>query len=145
MKLPLTPEDLKNEIFESVDKMEKIGNQRIRQLIKILSKVNDQIIINGIIEVFENEDRIESLYNDQKSAGIILRTFNPKTEQSAQLIISRTLKNWNKSVEEFPFWLKDNYGIETLKNVFIELENNNLNELEADKMKTMKWWLRINS
>lgn len=145
MKLPLKPEDLKNEIFESIDKMDKIGDLRIRQLIKILSKVNDQIIIEGIIEVFENENRIESLYNDQKSAGTILRTLNPKTEQSAQLIISRTLKNWNKSVEEFPFWLKDNYGIETLKKVFSEMENNNLNELETDKIKTMKWWLRITS
>lgn len=145
MKLPLTAEDLKNEIFESVDKMDKIGDLRIRQLIRILSKVNDQIIIEGIIEVFENENRIESLFNDQKSAGIILRKLNPKTQQSAQLIISRTLKNWNKSVEEFPFWLKDNYGIETLKKVFSEMENNNLNELEADKIKTMKWWLRITS
>lgn len=145
MKFPTTPEDLKNELFNSVDKINQVGDLRIRQLIQILPKVKDQIIIEGIIQVFENENRMDSIYTDQKYAGIILKKFNPKTEDSAASILSRTLKNWNRSVEEFPFWLKDNYGIETIKQVFSELEKTNLTTLESEKLKTMKWFLRIKS
>ena len=145
MNLPKTSEDLKIEIFKSVDKLDKIGDLRIRQLTKILSKVNDQIIIDGIIEVFENEDRSEKLYADQKNAGIILKKLNPKTKVSIESILDRTLKNWNKSVEELPFWLKDNYGMEALKKAFSKMENSNLTELEADKINTMRWWLNIES
>jgi len=145
MNLPKTSEDLKIEIFKSVDKLDKIGDLRIRQLTKILSKVNDQIIIDGIIEVFENEDRSKKLYADQKNAGIILKKLNPKTKVSIESILGRTLKNWNKSVEELPFWLKDNYGIEALKKAFSEMENSTLTELEADKINTMRWWLNIES
>lgn len=145
MKFPKTSEDLKNEILESVDKIEEIGDLRIRQLIKILAKVNDEIIIEGVIEVVENEKRTEKIYLDQKNAGRILKELNPKTDSNAELILKRILKNWNKSVEEIPFWLRDNYGIETLKNVFSILSDKNLTELELDKLKTMKWWLRIKS
>jgi hypothetical protein len=145
MKFPKTSEDLKNEILESVDKIEEIGDLRIRQLIKILAKVNDEIIIEGVIEVIENEKRTEKIYLDQKNAGRILKELNPKTDSNAELILNRILKNWNKSVEEIPFWLRDNYGIETLKNIFSILSDKNLTELELDKLKTMKWWLGIKS
>jgi len=145
MKFPKTSEDLKNEILESVDKIEEIGDLRIRQLIKILAKVNYEIIIEGVIEVIENEKRTEKIYLDQKNAGRILKELNPKTDSNAELILNRILKNWNKSVEEIPFWLRDNYGIETLKNIFSILSDKNLTELELDKLKTMKWWLGIKS
>jgi hypothetical protein len=145
MKFPKTSEDLKNEILESVDKIEGIGDLRIRQLIKILAKVNYEIIIEGVIEVIENEKRTEKIYLDQKNAGRILKELNPKTDSNAELILNRILKNWNKSVEEIPFWLRDNYGIETLKNIFSILSDKNLTELELDKLKTMKWWLGIKS
>ncbi len=143
MKIPKTSEDVKNEILESVDKLDKIGDLRIRQLIKVLTKVHDQMIIQGVIEVFENEKRIEKIYEDQKNAGIILKELNPKTEINVELILNRILKNWNKSVEEIPFWLRDNYGIDNLKKAFSAMESENLTELELDKINTMKWWLKI--
>lgn len=143
MNFPSTPENLKNEILESVDKTNQIGDLRIRQLIQILSKVNDEIIIEGVILVFESENRINSVYTDQKYAGMILKRLNPKTQLSATSILKRTLKNWNKSVKELPQWLKDNYGIENLKHIFSEIEKSSLTPLESEKLKTMKWFLRI--
>lgn len=145
MKFPTTSEDLKNEILESIDKMNQVGDLRIRQLIQILPKVKDQIIIEGVILIFENKDRVDSVYTDQKYAGIILKKLNPKTAQSAASILTRTLKNWNKSVEELPEWLRDNYGIENLKYVFSEFEKANLTALESENLKTMKWLLGIES
>lgn len=144
MTFPITSEDVKNEILKSVDKIDKIGDLRIRQLIKILTKVNDKIIIEGVIEVFENEKRKEKIYLDQKNAARILKELNPKTDTNIELILNRILKNWNKSVEEIPFWLRDNCGIETVKKAFSTLRNKNLTELELDKVNTMQWWLKIN-
>lgn len=143
MRKPKTPEDLENEIFNSVDKLHQIGDLRIRQLIKVLSDVSDEIIIEGIIKVFENNNRIETLYSDQKNAGIILQTLNPKTNINVEIIVLRILENWNKSVSEIPFWLKNNYGINTLKKAFLEIENKSLTELESEKLAALKWWLEI--
>lgn len=139
----MTSKEIKNEIIKSVDKIDKIGDLRIRQLTKSLSKINDEIIIEGIIKVFENENRIEKLYIDQKSEGFILEKLNPKTKLDIVPILNRTLKNWNKSVVELPFWLNENYGIEIIQKAFLILEDNNLTELESDKIKAMKWWLKI--
>ena len=143
MNFPRTSENLKNAILESVDKTNQIGDLRIRQLIQILSKVNDEIIIEGVILVFENENRITSIYTDRKYAGMILKKLNPKTQLSANSILKRTLKNWNKSVEELPQWLEDNYGIENLKHIFSEIEKSSLTPLESENLKTMKWFLGI--
>ncbi|SHH24713.1 hypothetical protein [Flavobacterium defluvii] len=143
MKFPKTAEDIKNELLNSIDKINVIGDLRIRQLIQILSKIEDRIIVEGIIQVFENEDRIDSIYIDQKYAGIILKKLNPKTNENIELLIIRTLKNWNKSLEELPFWFKDNYGIEIVKKVFDEIENKGISKIESDKLTTMKWFLGI--
>ncbi|WP_264551866.1 hypothetical protein [Flavobacterium sp. N2038] len=143
MKLPITAEDLKDDFYKSVDLVDKIGDLRIRQLIQILSKIEDQIIIEGIIQIFENEERIDSIYTDQKYAGMILKNLNPKTKESIELIIIRILKNWNKSVEELPFWLRDNYGIDNLKKALSDIEKKNLSDLESNNLETMKWFLSI--
>lgn len=143
MKFPTTPEELKNEFFKSVDMISELGDLRIRQFIQILSKVNDEIIIEGIISIFENEDRDQTIYTDQKYAGLILKKLQPKTTIDPKVILNPILKNWNKSVEELPFWLKNNYGIETLKNALSEIEDQNVSEIITDKISTMKWWLGI--
>ncbi|WP_232517393.1 hypothetical protein, partial [Aquimarina aggregata] len=143
MNIPKTSDDLKNEFYSSIDLIDKIGDLRIRQLTEKLNKVSDEIIVMGIIKIFENTDRQESQYTDQKYAGKILTELKPRTEIDLNLILKSTLANWNKSVEEFPFWLKENYGIDLLKIKLTELETLDLNQLESDKLKTIKWWLKI--
>lgn len=143
MHKPKTPEDLENEIYSSVNKLSQIGNLRVRQLIKVISDTNDEIIIEGILKVFEGKNNRLTIYEDQKNAGLILKTLNPKTKMSAESILHRVLENWNKSVEELPFWLRQNYGNETLKRTIIAIENQKLSTIEEDKLQTLKWWLGI--
>lgn len=143
MKIPTNSNDLKNELFTSIDLFDKIGDLRIRQLMKLLPKISDDIIIEGIVQVFENENRPETLYIDQKYAGKILLNFNPKTNQDIEVVLLRVLKNWNKSVEEFPFWLEKNYGTQKLQQVFLKLKNSHLTEIELDKMGTMRRFLQL--
>ena len=77
MKLPETSEDVQTEILISSDKARELGDLRIRQLIKILPKVDSEVIIEGVIKVFETEGRPDK-YQDQEFAGRVLRTIKPK-------------------------------------------------------------------
>jgi hypothetical protein len=138
MNLPLTAQDVENEIQISAAKASENGNQRLQQLITILAKVDSEIIVEGIIRVFERGQRSDLL--DQEYAGRILEAINPLSNKALNEILNRTLKGWDKSIEQFPLWLKNNYGIETILATIAVLE---LSELEKDKLRTVKWWLKL--
>jgi hypothetical protein len=140
MKFPETAEDVKQEILRSSDKARELGDLRIRQLIHILPNVPPELVVEGVIRVFEDESRPETRFQDQKFAGKVLERIHPVSEKDLKDVLLRILKNWNKSVEQFPFWLRRNYGTGLLKDVFADLE---LNPREQDKLKTIKWWLQL--
>ena len=123
----------------SSDKADEVGDLRIRQLIKILDKVDQEIIVDGVIKVFET-NRPDSLYQDQEFAGRVLVTINPKSQRDLKEILKRTLTTWNKSVEQLPFWLRDNYGLEKVRDTFDNVE---LTDKEKEKLETMKFWLQL--
>jgi hypothetical protein len=106
-----------------------------------LPKANPEIVAEGVIRVLEKGGGNDSYSQDQEFAGKVLENINPKSQKDAVEVLQRVLQNWNKSVEQFPFWLRNNYGIDKLKEVFAELE---LNEIEKDKLNTIKWWLQLN-
>ena len=141
MQFPETAEDVEQEILVSSHKYRELGDLRIRQLIHLLPKVNSEIVVEGVIRVFEKGGGADTYCQDQEFAGKVLESINPKTQKDSVEVLQRVLKNWDKSVEQFPFWLRDNYGIDTLKKTFVELE---LTEIEKDKLKTIKWWLHLN-
>jgi hypothetical protein len=143
MNIPKTADDFQNEFYSSIDLMDKIGDLRIGQLIYRLDKVMDEIIVSGIIKIFKNVNRPNTQYIDQKNAGIILNKLKPKTEIDLNIVLKSTIENWNESVEEFPFWLKENYGLESLKNALTEFDAQKLNDIQTKKIQTMKWWLKI--
>jgi len=142
MKIPKSSQDLIEEIFTCVDLSEKLGDLRIRQLCKILNKVSDEIIIEGVIQIFENKNRNNTLYLDQLYAGQILTQINPKSTLDLKLILDKTLDNWNKSISNLPHWLLNNYGKETLKNELLTISNHpgKSNEIE-NNAETMIWWI----
>lgn len=140
MKLPQTSEDLKTEILISSDKAGELGDLRIRQLIRILDKVDHETIIEGVIKVFETQNRPDKLYQDQEFAGQILQAISPKSGRDLKEILQRTLPTWDKSVEQLPFWFRDNYGIESVKEIFDNIE---LTEKEKEKLGAMKYWLQL--
>ena len=143
MKIPTSTENFLEEFFHSIDLLNTLGDLRIRQFIVRLNNTSDEIIASGVIEVFKNKDRSKTLYIDQKYAGKILEQFNPESDLELGTILKSTIENWNKSVPEFPFWLRKNYGSDTLRKEIIQLETQQLTDVELDKLKTLKWWLKI--
>jgi hypothetical protein len=141
MKFPETADDVEREILISSDKYKDLSDLRIRQLIHILPKVDSEVVVEGVIRVFEKGGGANTYSQDQEFVGKVLESINPETQRHPTEVLQRVLKNWDKSVEQFPFWLRDNYGIDKLKEAFAELE---LCEVEQDKLETIKWWLHLN-
>jgi hypothetical protein len=139
MKLPQTSEEVKTEILISSDKADNVGDLRVRQLIKVLNKVDHEIIVEGVIKVFEI-NRPGSLYRDQEFAGRILATINPKSRKDLKEILKRTLLTLDKSIEQLPFWFRDNYGLENVRETF---DNTDWTKEEKEKLETMKFWLQL--
>ncbi len=137
MKFPKTAQDIENEILLSADTR---GDLRLRQLISMLNKVDDELIIEGIIRVFENLTRQDHAFKYPEVAGQILNELKLKTQRDIVVVLQRTLKNWDKSVEQFPFWLRDNYGLDKLIGAFGQI---NPSDIQKDKIETIKWWLKI--
>jgi len=143
MKTPKSSDDLIKEIFLCVDLTEKLGDLRLRQLMKLLPKVSDEIILESVIKVFNNKDRNETLYVDQLYAGKILTNVNPKSDIDLKSILNEILENWNKSIRDMPFWLFNNYKKEDLNNELLSIVDDSFESNERrDKAETMMWWIK---
>ena len=142
MNLPKTSDEIKHEIYLSSDKFEDIRDLRIRQLIKILKNVPDEIIIEGIIKIFEGDKRENKWFIDQEFSGKVLENIKPKSKNNATGLLKRVLKNWDKSIEQLPNWFKENYGLSGIMTALSDLENSNISDIEKDKINTMKYWMR---
>ncbi|MDJ1496298.1 hypothetical protein QNI19_25395 [Cytophagaceae bacterium DM2B3-1] len=137
MKFPQTPEEVENEILISSEKAKDSGDLRIRQFIKILLLIKDQeIIVEGIIRIFENADNFLA----QEFAGKVLEEINPKTHKDLKEVLTRTVKKWNVSVEQLPVWLQINYGLPKLQEV---LEEHDTLKLDPNKIRTIRYWLNL--
>lgn len=132
-----TPQDIENEILSCSDKP---GDLRLRQLIQALTHVDSETIVEGVIRVFERSDRQDKTFKDQECAGQILQNLDPKTSADITQVIKRTLPNWDKSIEQLPFWLRDNYGLDKLKTAISTIK---LSATDLDKLETIKWWLKL--
>ena len=106
MKIPNTSKEVEAEILVSSDKAKHLGDLRIRQLIDILTKVDPEVVVDGVLRVFENDTRQNTYSQDQEFAGQVLEKIKPVSQIELSVVLSRVLKNWDKSVEQFPFLAK---------------------------------------
>lgn len=143
MKIPKSSEDLIEEIFLCVDLTEKLGDLRLRQLLMLLPKVSDEIVLESVIKVFNNKERNETLYLDQLYAGKILVNVNPKSELDLKAILNEILENWNKSIRDMPLWLFNTYKKENLNKMLLSIVNDPFESSERkDKAETMMRWVK---
>jgi hypothetical protein len=111
VKFPQTPDDIKQEIYLSIDKYGNALGQRYRQLKKVLQQVDGKLVTEGLIEVFADKTRGERTYREQEFAGKLLYELKPETESLLTDILERTLENYNLSVKELPLYLVDKFGL----------------------------------
>lgn len=137
MKFPENREDVKREILISAEKSANLNDLRLRQLILILTKVPQDFVAEGAIDIFATEQDFQS----QEYAGRILKELEPQSSLDLETLLPATIKNWNKSVEELPLWFVKNYGLHNFLQALDRFEKSDCTSEEKDKVKTMKWWI----
>ncbi|MCR5889848.1 hypothetical protein LRS06_19145 [Hymenobacter sp. J193] len=141
MKIPENSAELKDAIVISATLYPTLSKLRERQLLFVLRAVPDEIVVEGIIQVFELGSDTEVSFIQQEIAGNILSARKPATIQSVSSVVKRCLNNWNKSIEQLPLWLVSAFGSSEIKAAFGALEKSNLTQVERENLVTMKWWL----
>jgi hypothetical protein len=144
MKFPLTAEQVKKEIYSSIDKNYYAGSLRYRQLKKMLLQAKHEIILEGILQVFEDTSRGERNFVEQEFAGKLLYELKPDTKLTLLEILYRTLPNYNLSVAELPFYLVEKYGLSAIKDqLHLQEQKQEGNISVSRSIRTFKFWLHI--
>ena len=137
MKFPHTAEDICREILVSAEKFDQLGDLRIRQLIKLLAKLDPEIVLEGILLIFEQKHQPSVSFLSQEYAGRILSAINPESQKDVKHILGRLIKNWDTSVEQVPYWLQKNYDPQLLEATILECS---ITSNEKEKLDTLWWW-----
>lgn len=117
--------------------------QQIKQLAFVLSKSDPCEVFYGLYMIFLSEP--SQAFGQQELAGKLLFMLQPKPKLNLELapLIQGALENWNVSIEEFPFYFRDVFGVELVSSAIKSINTSELNELQKNGLKTMKWWLRL--
>lgn len=115
--------------------------QQIKQLAFVLGKSDPREVFYGLYMVFLSEPL--QAFGQQELAGKLLFMLKPKLNLELAPLIEGALENWNVSIEELPFYFRDVFGIELVSTAIKSINTSELNELQKNGLKTMKWWLRL--
>lgn len=141
MVIPKTIEAFLAEFYKSVELKTTLGNQRIDQFYERILKVEDEILVEAVIQIIEERKRPNYWIDDQRIAAAFLAKINPKTAKKFEEIFLRIVNKIDKSVSDFPKWLKANYEMDHIQKWITQLEPQ-LNEEGVDYLNTFQFWLR---
>jgi len=141
MVIPKTIEAFLAEFYKSVELKATLGNQRINQFYERVLKVEDEILVEAVIQIIEERKRPNYWIDDQRIASAILIKINPKSTKQFEEIFLRIVNKIDKSVYDFPKWLKVNYEMDHIQKWIAKLEPQ-LDKKELDYLNTFKFWLR---
>ena len=140
MKSPKKPEDIKDEIRVSISRGYFANSLRYRQLKKLLLLADEEIILDGILQVFEDNSIENRRFKEQTFTGNLLKELNPLANIDLENILKRVLPNYDPSIEELPFYLCDNFGKDEVIKKLNEIDTKDSDILRS--IKTFKYWLK---
>ena len=106
-------EQIRFEIVKIVDGAN--GWQGIRHFMLKLKKEDSETVLEGLLEIFF----LDNLFRYQAAAGGLLWKLKPKYKRNLRDDIKRSLKNWDVSIEELPWYFAEVAGY---KQVLKEVE-----------------------
>ncbi|GAB6098097.1 hypothetical protein JCM14469_43530 [Desulfatiferula olefinivorans] len=120
------------------------GKWRCHREIRLAQEqLGDDVIFEALYGVFTDPDLDEEQFDIQQQAGHCLLKLLPKCDGNIIELIENSLRVWNRSVEELPWYFFKQFG---KKDVLVALEdigkNYKLTEIEETKVRTYKYWLK---
>ena len=84
-----------------------------------------------------------SLFHCQETTGALLLEIMPSCSLTLRDAISQSLPTWNLSVEQWPYYLCRQFGVDAVNEALTEIETNDkLYDMEKRAIETIRYWLR---
>ena len=115
--------------------------QGVRHLMLQLKKEESSIVLDGLLGVFF----LDEGYDRQAAAGGLLWKLKPKYDRDLRSDIRRSLKTWNVSIEELPWYFAEAVGIEEVRKTVESILAEPLEDTERKVAKTYLYWLSVSS
>ena len=118
------------------------GRWKIKHLKSLRTKFGDRALFEALYEPFDSASEAEYDFSDQQIAGRLLLELQPECVLTPREAVERSLHQWNRSVEELPFYLDDCFGREALLAAIAEIEQEStLDTQAAEELETYRFWL----
>lgn len=142
MNIAYSSETLIAEFYRSVDLIPQIGQQRLLQLERTLSKVSDEIIVDSLMYITNNTDR-NLPYTDQFYFCRLISLRSPKTTRNLSPLMESLIANWDPSVYELVKWIRQQFSESEIKITLAYLEQKITTKNTLTKLATFNRWLAI--
>jgi hypothetical protein len=135
----------KDEIIEEV--RESIGRhvcsaQRFRQLKSALSKSSSPMVGDALLECWQTLTSPDEQFVEQEFVAGLLFVLNPATSLAIGQVLAG-LRNWNLSVEEFPWYVALRFGEDELLQKLNTLEDESGGDpVLVRAAEAARYWLR---
>ncbi len=133
----MKPEQIRLELIKVVGGQN--AWQGVRHLMLRLKKEDSDIVLEGLLEIFF----LDNLYPYQAAAGGLLWKLKPKYNRNLREDIRLSLKNWDVSIEELPWYFAEVVGIEQVRKEVESLLAEPLDKEAKQRGKTYLYWLSL--
>ena len=118
------------------------GRWQAKHLKSFRTQFGDDALFYALFDPFDYSSASEYTFHDQQLAGRLLLEFQPSCPILVGEAIKRSLGQWNRSVEELPWYLERCFGREAVVNATHEIEtNDNLTDENIEELKTYRFWI----
>lgn len=124
----------------SADKYGHRNPQQFKQLTFCIAQSAPQDAYDGLIRIFTEASSNAS--NRQELAGRLLFKVNPTAQFDVKRILEASLEFYDLSVEELPFYLVSQAGLEKVIDEADKISETQLTERQTRALNTIKYWLR---
>ena len=106
------------------------------------TQFGDAALFDALFDPFDSLSQTEYTFHNQQLVGKLLLELQPKCPITVQEAIERSLSQWNRSVEELPWYLERCFGREAVLDAITKIEqNDSLNSEELKELKTYRYWI----
>jgi hypothetical protein len=121
------------------------GRWKSKHIVSFRAQFGDNALLDVLLCPFESDCSTETLthYDCQQSAGALLLEMMLQCERPLEQTIRRSLPLWNLSVEQWPFYLCRQFGIDAVTHAIDHIaEAGCLDVTEQRAIQTLRYWLR---
>ncbi|HUF62017.1 MAG TPA: hypothetical protein VMN36_08075 [Verrucomicrobiales bacterium] len=120
------------------------GRWKRRHLESLRKEFGEQALFDALFSAFTQEPQVP--HREQEPPAKYLLQLRPQSEGDLPTLIRRTLRGWNLSIEELPFYFRDTSGIDRVRDALQTIESEEaLDETEKKAIATYRFWLTLDS